>query len=64
MALALLSGPASEPISLAEAKTFLRVDHDDEDDFLSSLITTSRLQVEAAMGLSLVTQQWTLYLDC
>ncbi len=64
MALELLGGPASEPVSLAEAKTHLRVDHSDEDDLISSLITTSRLQVEAALGLALITQQWVLRADC
>ena len=64
MALELLSGPASEPISLAETKVYLRVDGSDEDSLISSLITTSRLQVEAALGLVLITQQWTLHADC
>ncbi|MEM6498725.1 MAG: head-tail connector protein [Pseudomonadota bacterium] len=64
MALELLNGPASEPISLAEAKAHLRVDSSDEDDLISSLITTSRLQVEAALGLALITQQWVQRADC
>ena len=64
MALELLSGPAGEPTSLAEAKAHLRGDHSDEDDLISSLITTSRLQIEAALGLALITQQWQLQADC
>ena len=64
MALELLTGPASEPITLAETKLYLRVDHSDEDSLISSLIQTSRLQVEAALGLALISQQWTLHADC
>jgi len=56
MALVLTSGPASEPVTLAEAKTHLRVDGSAEDTLIASLIITSRLHVEAGLGLALVTQ--------
>lgn len=64
MALELLSGPAGEPVALADARLHLRVDTTDDDSFISSLITTSRLQVEAALGLGLMTQIWLLQADC
>ena len=63
MALVLTSGPAVEPVSLAEAKTHLRVDGSAEDTLISSLIITSRLHVEAALGLALITQSWSCFLD-
>lgn len=63
MTLILTAGPAVEPVSLAEAKAHLRVDQNAEDTLISSLIVTSRLHVEAALGLALVTQGWTLLLD-
>ena len=63
MALVLTSGPASEPVTLAEAKTHLRVDGSAEDTLIASLIITSRLHVEAALGLALVTQGWSYFLD-
>ena len=63
MALVLMTGPALEPVSLAEAKAHLRVDTADEDTLISSLIVTSRLHVEAALGLGLITQSWSLFLD-
>jgi uncharacterized phiE125 gp8 family phage protein len=63
MALVLTNGPAVEPVSLAEAKAHLRVDGSAEDTLISSLIITSRLHVEAALGLALVTQSWSCFLD-
>lgn len=58
MAFTQTAAPAAEPISLADAKAFLRVDHDADDPFISSLIVTSRLQVETALDLALMTQSW------
>jgi uncharacterized phiE125 gp8 family phage protein len=63
MALVLATPPSVEPVSLAEAKTHLRIDHDAEDALITSLIITSRLHVEAALGLALITQGWSLRLD-
>lgn len=63
MALVLTSGPATEPVSVAEAKAHLRIDGDAEDVLLASLVITSRLHIEAALGLALITQGWKLLLD-
>lgn len=63
MALVLTSPPAIEPVSVAEAKTYCRIEGDAEDVLISSLILTSRLHIEAALGLALITQSWTLLLD-
>ena len=63
MSLIMTSAPALEPISLAESKAHLRVDTADDDTFITSLITTSRLQVEAILGLALIQQAWTWRLD-
>lgn len=63
MSLVMTSGPALEPISLGEAKVHLRVDGSLEDALIQSLIVTSRLHVEAALGLALVTQSWSYFLD-
>ncbi|MCH9806763.1 MAG: head-tail connector protein [Alphaproteobacteria bacterium] len=63
MSLQMTSGPAIEPITLAEAKAHLRVDGTEEDQLISSLILTSRLHIEAALGLALITQAWKLLLD-
>lgn len=63
MPLVLTAGPAVEPVALADAKAHLRVDGTAEDTLIGSLIVTSRLHVEAAMGLALVTQSWSVFRD-
>lgn len=59
----LLAGPASEPISLAEAKAFLRVPDDAEDGLIATLIAAARIHIESVAGLALITQSWRLVLD-
>lgn len=63
MGLKLLSGPGAEPVSIDEVKAHLRIDGNSEDALMSSLVLTSRLHIEAALGLALMTQQWQLVLD-
>lgn len=63
MSLVMTSGPALEPVSLAEAKAHLRVDGTAEDALIQSLVVTSRLHIEAALGLALITQGWSYFLD-
>ena len=59
----LIAPPAIEPVSLAEAKLYLRIDSADEDDLVRALITASRLLIEAASGRLLINQTWRLILD-
>lgn len=63
MALVLTSGPSVEPVTAAEAKAHLRIDDATEDVLIASLILTSRLHVEAALGLALINQTWMQVLD-
>jgi uncharacterized phiE125 gp8 family phage protein len=67
MALVLHLGPSGatpvEPISVAELKIHLRLDHTDEDSALASLITTARQQIETALGIALINQNWTWTFD-
>lgn len=55
--------PAGEPITLAEAKTWLRVDGTDDDVLIATLIEAARAYVETFTGRALITQQWELTLD-
>ena len=59
----LLAGPAGEPVSLAEAKAFLRLDSDAEDGLLATLIAAARLHIESVSGKALLRQTWRLVLD-
>ena len=63
MALIPLRGPATEPVSLADLKAWLRLDGSDEDDLLAAVLSAARLAVEEATGRRLVTQDWRLVLD-
>jgi uncharacterized phiE125 gp8 family phage protein len=63
MSAILLNAPASEPVSLPDAKLFLRVEHDDDDDLIAALIAAARVQVEAQTRRALITQTWRLVRD-
>jgi uncharacterized phiE125 gp8 family phage protein len=59
----LLTPPAAEPISLAEAKHFLRVAHDADDELIAALIAGARREIELASRRVLVTQTWRIVLN-
>lgn len=61
--LTLVTAPASEPVSLAEAKAHLRIDAADDDSLITALITAAREAAEAHTRRALVTQSWRLSLD-
>jgi uncharacterized phiE125 gp8 family phage protein len=64
MSLILTTPPATEPVSLAEAKAQLRVTHTDDDVYISTLIVSARRRIEARTGLRLITQGWSQFMDC
>lgn len=63
MSLSLFTPPAEEPLALDDAKAWLKLDEDADDDLVRALIVSARLQVEALTGRVLVTQTWRLTLD-
>jgi len=63
MPLMLVTPPQGEPLSLADTKSFLRLDATDDDVAVSDLITAARHRIETAAGLALLTQGWRLVLD-
>ena len=63
MTFALLVPPTAEPVSLADAKAWLRVETPDDDTLVGSLIAAARAAIEAYTGRVLVSQTWRLRLD-
>src|SRR5665213_804094 len=59
----LLSGPAVEPVSLDDAKAFLKIEIDDDDDVIAALIAGARVHVEAQTRRALITQSWRIIRD-
>lgn len=57
------TAPAAEPVSLSDAKLFLKVDSSTDDDLITSLISVARVQVENYLNRKLITQTWDYFLD-
>lgn len=58
-----ITAPASEPLTLAETKLYLRVDGSGEDALITDLIVSSRMIAEQWLKRSLITQSWKLTFD-
>lgn len=58
------TAPATEPITLADAKLHLRVTGSDEDTLITNLIVAARQWCENFQRRTYVTQTLKLYLDC
>ncbi|CAN5208552.1 head-tail connector protein [soil metagenome] len=56
--------PVAEPVTLAEAKAYLRLSGTEEDALVTALIAAARQHVERATGLALMAQGWSHFLDC
>lgn len=64
MSLQLTAPSAEEPVTLAQAKAWLRVESGaDEDALIAALIPAARARCEWHTGRAFVTQCWTLWLD-
>lgn len=59
----LLAGPAVEPVSLAEAKAWLKVETGEEDGLIATLVAAARLHIEGVTGRALIMQSWRKLLD-
>jgi uncharacterized phiE125 gp8 family phage protein len=63
MSLQLNTPPAAEPVTLDQAKAWLRIETGDDDALISSLVSAARARAEWHTGRAFVTQGWTLWLD-
>ena len=58
-----LTEPVNEPVTLVEAKAYLRVDNTDEDTLIGTLITAARQWVESYLDRALILRQLVLRFD-
>lgn len=58
MGLRQTEAPACEPVTLKQAKVFLRINHDAEDELILRLLKTARQAIESFTGRSLIRQGW------
>lgn len=63
MAKALISPPVGLPVTLAHLKAQLRLETDEEDEFLKELAAAATSCIESETGKSLITRIWRIYLD-
>ncbi len=57
------TAPATEPLSLSEARLHLRLSTTDDDTLVTNLISVARMACEEFTRRALITQGWTLWLD-
>lgn len=63
MALTIVTEPTKEPVTLQELKSHLRIDFDDDDVLLNSLIPAARTWVEGQTKRGFITQTWDHAID-
>src|SRR4051812_2728046 len=63
MRLEVITAPASEPVTVAEAKIHLRVTTASDDAWITDAIVGAREHVEDVLRRRLITQAWRVYFD-
>lgn len=59
----LVTAPSIEPVTLTEAKDFLRVTGSDDDTLITNLIIAARTNAESFTRRAFITQTWKLFMD-
>ena len=63
MSMIMNRAPAHEPVSLQEIKTVLSVSGPNDDTLLSCLLLAARMVCEHRIGLILIDQEWSFFID-
>jgi uncharacterized phiE125 gp8 family phage protein len=59
----LFTAPTTEPVSLTDAKLYLKVDNTADDTLITDLIKSVRIEVESILGWKLISQTWDYWQD-
>ena len=59
----LIAGPRCEPVTIDEARAWLRFDTNDEDSAIALLVRSARESIEAAMRGHMISQHWRFVRD-
>lgn len=59
----LVTAPAAEPLTLADAKEYLRIDTTADDNQITMMIKAARSMIENFIDRKLITQDWLIYWD-
>jgi len=63
MKVAIVTPSTQDPITLDEAKNFMKIDTEDDDGLILTQITAAKEYAEATQGRKFMTQTWKYYLD-
>ena len=63
MPIAIISVPEANPVTIAQIKRHLRLDHNEEDEYLLELTQAATLHIEAVIGQSLITRTVRQYIE-
>lgn len=63
MLVRVVTAPAAEPVSLAEAKDHLRLEQAEDDAYVTTCVQAARQYIEEVCWRGVVTQTWELVLD-
>lgn len=63
MSLCQITPPFEEPLLLSEAKLHLRVDHNEDDALINTLISATRQSAEMLTGCQFITARWQYGMD-
>jgi hypothetical protein len=61
--LSLQTPPSEFPLTVDEAKLYLRIDIDDDDDLIQTLIGAATRRVESYIDQKIIKQKWDIYYD-